>query len=504
MSFEKGVDGARSVDGPNVSTDTVEQPNKPQEVDGLASRFPTAYSILFALIVFFAALTWLVPAGQYDRTNNEVLGREVAVPGTYKPVAATPQSVVDVFLAPVNGFYSQAEGTANAIDVSLFVLIIGGFLGVVNGTGAINAGITRAMRAMRGREKWMIPILMALFAAGGTTYGMAEETLAFYVLIIPVMIAAGYDALTGVAVILVGAGIGVLGSTINPFATTIASNAAAIPFTTGMMLRLLILGLGWLVCVAYVMRYAERVRTDPARSVVADMEKANQTHFRLTGSADDTAFSGKQAIILILFILTFAVMIWGVSSQGWWMAEMSALFLAGAILVCLVGRVGEKPFVNTFVDGARDLLGVALIIGLARGIVVIMDAGSITDTILHWGEQAITGLSATAFINGVFAIEVLMSFLVPSTSGLAVLSMPILAPLADFAGVGRDLVVTAYQSASGLVNLVTPTSAVVVGALAIGRISYERWLRFIWPLLMVLTVMVVGALSISTLQGTAP
>ncbi|MEM9473072.1 MAG: YfcC family protein, partial [Pseudomonadota bacterium] len=165
--------------------------------------------------------------------------------------------------------------------------------------------------------------------------------------------------------------------------------------------------------------------------------------------------------------------------------------------------VGEKPFVDAFIAGARDLLGVALIIGLARGIVVIMDAGKITDTILHWGEQAIQGLSAIAFINGVFVVEVLMSFLVPSTSGLAVLSMPILAPLADFAGVGRELVVTAYQSASGLVNLITPTSAVVVGALAIGRISYDKWLKFVWPLLLILTVMVVAALSVTAMQGGA-
>jgi len=466
------------------------------------SRFPTAYTILFVLIVVMAALTWIVPAGQYDRAANEALGREVAVPGTYKTVAAIPQTIVDIFLAPINGFYSQAAGTANAIDVSLFVLIIGGFLGVVNKTGAINSGITRAMNRMRGREKWMIPIMMALFAAGGTTYGMAEETLAFYILIIPVMIAAGYDAVTGVAVILVGAGIGVLGSTINPFSTTIASNAAGIAFTQGMMLRFLILGLGWFVATAYVMRYAERVRAQPERSLVADMKAANEAHFKLAASADE-AFTLRHKIILVVFTLTFGIMIWGVSSQGWWMAEMSALFLAASILVGLIGWVGEKRFTQAFVDGARDLLGVALIIGLARGIVVIMDAGKITDTILHWGEQAIEGLSAAAFINGVFGIEVLMSFLVPSTSGLAVLSMPILAPLADFAGIGRDVVVTAYQSASGLVNLITPTSAVVVGALAIGRVSYDKWLRFIWPLLLILTVMIVAALSATAIWGPA-
>lgn len=482
------------------SSTQVATPTEPSA--GIASRFPTAYSILFGLILFMAGLTWLVPAGQYDRAENEALGREVAVPGTYKIVEAAPQSLIDIFLAPINGFYSQSAGTANAIDVSLFVLIIGGFLGVVNNTGAINAGIARAMNTLRGREKWMIPIMMALFAAGGTTYGMAEETLAFYVLIIPVMIAARYDAMTGVAIILVGAGIGVLGSTINPFATTIASNAAGIPFTSGMMLRFMILGAGWVACVAYVMWYAERVRANPELSIVANMKASNEAHFELKGSADDP-FTLRHKLILVLFTLTFGVMIWGVSSQGWWMAEMSGLFLAAAVLIGIVGWMGEKPFVEAFLAGARDLLGVALIIGLARGIVVIMDAGKITDTILHWGEQAIEGLSAIAFINGVFAIEVLMSFLVPSTSGLAVLSMPILAPLADFAGVGRELVVTAFQSASGLVNLITPTSAVVVGALAIGRIPYDKWLKFIWPLLLILTVMVVAALSVTAMQGGA-
>ena len=490
------------MDSEKTAISKISQPDT-DKIGEAASRFPTAYSILFGLIVLMAILTWIVPAGQYDRATNEALGREVAVPGTYKVVEAVPQSVFDVFFAPINGFYSQAAGTANAVDVSLFVLIIGGFLGVVNSTGAINAGISRAMNAMHGREKWMIPILMALFAAGGTTYGMAEETLAFYILIIPIMIAAGYDALTGVAIILVGAGIGVLGSTINPFATTIASNAAGIPFTTGMVLRFVILGLGWLACVAYVMRYAERVRRDPALSIVANMKESNEAHFKMQASEETEAFTGRQKLILIAFAATFAVMIWGVASQGWWMAEMSALFLAAAVLIGVIGWVGEKSFTEAFLSGAKDLLGVALIIGLARGIVVIMDAGKITDTILHWGEQAIEGLSTSAFINGVFGIEILMSFLVPSTSGLAVLSMPILAPLADFAGVGRDLVVTAYQSASGLVNLVTPTSAVVVGALAIGRISYDKWLRFVWPLLAILTVIIMASLTIMAMQGGA-
>jgi uncharacterized ion transporter superfamily protein YfcC len=190
-------------------------------------------------------------------------------------------------------------------------------------------------------------------------------------------------------------------------------------------------------------------------------------------------------------------MIWGVSSQGWWMARMGALFLGAAIVIGLIGRLGEKRLTGAFLDGARDLLGVALIIGLARGIVVVMENGRIADTILHASEQTLGGLSNVAFISSMFGIEVGMSFFVPSSSGLAVLSMPILAPLADFAGVGRDLVVTAYQSANGLVNLINPTFAVVIGGLAIGRVPYDRWIVFIWPLLLILTVFIMGSLAAS-------
>ncbi|MDZ7709832.1 MAG: YfcC family protein [Roseovarius sp.] len=476
-------------------SDSSETPQDP-EAD-LQSRFPTAYTILFALIVLVAALTWIIPAGQYDREMNEEVGREVAVPGTYQTVESNPQTLIDVLLAPIGGFYDPDSYAANAIDVALFVLMLGGFLGVVNATGAINTGIRQSMRAMEGREIWMIPILMTLFAAGGTSYGMAEETLAFYAILLPVVLRAGYDAVTGVAIILIGAGIGVLGSTINPFATIIAANAASIPFTDGIVLRFVILLGGLAICIAYVMRYAHRVKADRDRSVVARQWSAHERHFLKDGDdtdADET-LSGAQKIILIIFAATFGAMIWGVATQDWWMARMGALFLGSAIVIGIIGRLGEKGLTGAFVDGARDLLGVALVIGLARGIVVVMEQGLIVDTILHAAAQTLGDLSSVAFISAMFGIEVAMSFFVPSSSGLAVLSMPILAPLADFASVGRDLVVTAYQSANGLVNLINPTFAVVIGGLAIGRVPYDRWIVFIWPLLVILTVFIMGALA---------
>ncbi|MDJ0949596.1 MAG: YfcC family protein [Alphaproteobacteria bacterium] len=467
-------------------------------------QFPTAFTILFGLIIVVAIATWIVPAGEFDRQRNEALGRDVPVPGTYHPVQPNPQGFVAVMLAPIAGLYDPDTNEANAIDVAVFVLVIGGFLGIVTRTGAIDAGIGRTMVRLRGREKWMIPILMALFAAGGTIYGMAEESLAFYTIIIPVVIAAGYDAATGVAIIMIGAAMGTLGSTVNPFAAVIASDAAGIPFTQGIIWRVVILVLGWLACVAYVMRYAERVRKDPSKSIVFDMKESNEEHF-LKGRdpAGVGDFTTRQAIILVIFGLSFAVMIWGVAVAGWWMAEMSALFLFAAIVCGVIGRLGEHEFVDTFVDGARDLLGVALIIGVARGIVVVMNDGKITDTILQWSAQGVEGLPEVAFINVMYWLQVGMSFLVPSSSGLAVLTMPIMAPLSDFAGVGRDLVVTAYQSANGLVNFFNPTFAVVMGGLALGRVPYERWVKFVMPLCLIITIIIMGTISLGTLLEPA-
>lgn len=475
-------------------------------------KFPTAFTILFGLIVVVAALTWIIPAGQYERAMNETLGKEAPVPGTYHQVEPNPQGLGAVLMAPIAGLYDPDTGMANAVDVAVFVLVIGGFLAVVTKTGAIDAGIGWLLTALRGREIWMIPILMGAFALGGTSYGMAEESLAFYAIILPVFIRAGYDALTGVAVIMLGCGIGTLGSTFNAFATVVASNAAGVPFTDGLLLRVFILVACLAVGILFVMRYAQRVKADPGRSVVAAQREENIQRF-LSGAEAGAAlpeFNRTREVILALFGLTFVAMLYGVIAKGWWMGQMSALFLGIAILTFFVAkfdvatRMDEGTFVETFVNGARDLLGVALIIGVARGIVVVMDAGKITDTILHAREAALGGLAPVAFINRMLLNQTALSFLVPSSSGLAVLSMPILAPLSDFAGVSRSLVVTAYQSANGWVNLFNPTFAVVMGGLAIGRVGYDRWLRFVWPLLLLLAVIIAGALSVAAMMSERP
>ena len=377
--------------------------------------------------------------------------------------------------------------------------MIGGFIGITMKTGAIQAGIALLTRRLRGKERWMIPILMTVFAIGGSTFGMAEESLAFYVLIITVMIAAGYDAMVGAAVILLGAGIGVLGSTVNPFATGIASGFADVPISDGIVGRLVILVVGLAMGIWFVSRYAERVRQDASQSLVYDMKGDNERHFSAaTDGGADVEMTRQQKIVLALFAGAFVVMIYGVipwedldiglPTLWWWFPEMTASFLFFAILIGLVARMKEGELTSTFVDGARDLLGVALIIGIARGITVVMNNGQITDTVLYWAESALGDVGEAAFAIVMYVLFLPLSFLIPSTSGLATVAMPIMAPLADFAGVDRALVVTAYQSAAGLVNLVTPTSAVVMGGLAIARVPYGTFLRFVWPLLIALAV----------------
>ena len=477
---------------------------------------PSAYTILFALIVITAFLTYLIPAGTYETDPNGE-----PIPGTYHQVESTPQRiVVDSLMAPINGLYgieSAEDGSISvwnsgelfgAIDVALFILVIGGFLGVTMKTGAIQGGIARIVARLKGRERWMIPILMAVFALGGTTFGMAEESLAFYALIITVMIAAGYDALVGASILLLGCGIGVLGSTINPFATGIASGFAGTSISEGLIGRIVILVVGTAIGIAFVLRYADRVKADPSRSLVFAMKAENEARFAATEEGGG-ALTRSQQVVLVVFFLAFAVMIYGVipwedlgigvPTLWWWFPEMTASFLGFAILIGLAGRMSETGFTSTFVDGARDLLGVALIIGIARGITVIMTNGQITDTVLNWAEQAVSDLGGVAFINLMFVLFLPLSFLIPSSSGLATVAMPIMAPLASFAEVPAQLVVTAYQSASGLVNLVTPTSAVVMGGLAIARVGYGAWLKFVWPLLLLLAVLTFLVLSVGVL-----
>jgi uncharacterized ion transporter superfamily protein YfcC len=509
-------------------------------------RFPTAFTVLFFVLVLVWILTFIIRPGTYSYVSCDG-GPPKPIPGTFENFdqnLSIQERLYDLWLAPVNGLYgirTPAEVVANpgsklltkaeaacgkadgkqvpaevvtppgntgpynsgdlagAVQVFFFVLAIGAFITVTIKTGALDAGIGRITNRFRKRGLLLIVILAVIFSLGGTTYGMAEETLGFYAIILPVIIALGYDRLVGVGIIMVGAGVGTLASTVNPFATGVASDAAGVALGDGIGLRLVMYVVMVIITLLYVLWYARRVKGDPAKSMAPAIEGDEALAAEPAGPP--VPMTGRQKTVLWIFGLTFLLMIfsvipWGDFSAslegitlGWYFPELAALFLVGAVLVGLVGGLGEEGTVTGIIAGAGDFIGAALIIAVARGVTTIMNNASVTDSVLHGLESVVSGLPAGAFAVVMYLVNIPLAFLVPSSSGHATLAMPIMAPLGDFAGVSRAMVVTAYQSASGWMNLFTPTSAIVMGGLALSRVRYDRYLRFLAPLLGVLLIL---------------
>jgi uncharacterized ion transporter superfamily protein YfcC len=479
--------------------------------------FPSPYTVLLGVIVLAALATWLLPAGRYDtlrydedrralvvaaaegervlpatqRTLDSLgvrvrleklvddIRRPIAVPGTYRPAAGDPQGLLDVLQAPIQGIYG-------AIDVILFVLVIGGFIGVVNRSGAFDAGIRALARRLAGREAWLIVIVTVLMALGGSTFGMAEETLAFYPVLVPVFLAAGYDVLVPLAVIFAGSHIGYLASTTNPFATIIASDAAGVDWTDGLYGRLLMLVLGSALCIAYIIRYGRRVRANPAASLVQPGEGDVPVHATATAGEAPARLGGKNAALLALFGLTFVVMIFGVSRLHWWFPEMTALFLGATLVFGVLQRGGERAVVAAFLKGAEDLLGVGFIIGLARGVTHVLTSGGISDTLLSYATGAVSGMPPGVFVVALLVVYFFLTLFISSSSGMAVLTMPIIGALAEVVGVPRAEIVNTYLYGMGLMNFISPTE-LILPSLAMVRVNYNTWLRFVAPLLALLT-----------------
>ncbi|TCD53729.1 YfcC family protein [Alloscardovia theropitheci] len=489
-------------------------------------KLPSSYTVLIIVIAIMAVLTWIIPAGAF-------------VDGVYKSQAAHPQGFWDVIMAPVRAMLgtspeegSLVKSTSAAIDVAFFILMVGGFLGVVNKTGTLDVGIASIVRKFKGREKMLILVLMPIFALGGTTYGMGEETMAFYPLLIPIMMAVGFDTITGVAIILIGSQIGCLASTLNPFATGIASATAGVGVGDGIVLRLIF----WVVLTAvstyYVYRYAGKIQKDPTKSIVYSTRAEDEKFFSLEEAEKiESKMNGKQKAVFVFFVITFVIMIMGfipwpdlgvhifddftawltgipgvgavvgtsLSAFGtWYFPEGAMLFMVMGILIGMIYRLKESTIASSFIAGAADLLSVALIVALARGVQVIMNDGMITDTILYWGKMALSGLPPQVFIVLTYIFYLPMSILIPSSSGLAGATMGIMAPLGEFAGVHASLVITAYQSASGLLNILAPTSGIVMGALALGRVDLGKWWKFVGKLALIIIAITILLLLLGT------
>lgn len=463
----------------------------------------SAFSIIFILIIILAIFSHILPDAQF------VDGILVDGSGT---VGA---KLSDFLLSPILGF-------SDAVDVCVFILILGGFLAIINKTGALETGIKVLVKKLKGNEIVLIPILMFIFSVGGTTYGMLEETVGFYVLLAATMVAAGYDTIVGSAIVLLGAGSGVLGSTVNPFAVGVAvsslpegvtANQGLLIFT-GLILWITTL----LISIIFVMNYAKKVQEDKGSTFLSLQEqKAMEKKFiKEEDSKDkkkDVKLSIKQRITLILLGLTFVVMIigfipWGdfnvtifdkftgwltgTSLGSWYFAEASVWFFVMAIIIGIINRFKEKEIVDTFVDGANDMIAVILIIAVARGASVLMGVTYLDNYIIYNSADLLSNLPELAFVPLNYLLHVVLSILVPSSSGLAVLSTPIMGGLASTLGYNVEVTIMTFVSANGLVNLITPTCGAIMGGLALAKVEYTTWFK--WAFKIVLTIAVANIL----------
>ncbi|MFI9050960.1 YfcC family protein [Streptomyces sp. NPDC053427] len=488
--------------------------------------FPSALTVLVIVTLAVWILAFFIPSGAYRRT-----AAGSPVQGTYHRLPsgqAFLDRLTDLFLSPVNGLYGIRDSATGRVGpdlagelygsagVFLFVLAIGAFITVVFATGALDRGIGRLAHRLRHRGALLIAGIMAVFSLLGTVEGFAEETLGFYGLIVPLMLALGYDRLVATGTIILGAGIGVLCSTVNPFATGVASSAAEISLGDGIALRFTMWLVLTAVTIAYVIRYARRVRTDPERSLCGFLP-GDREHAQNTADAEEPPpLTPLHKVVLLTVALVFAFMIFSVIpwagaltgeadatpypfELGWSFPQLAALFLVAAVLVGIIARMSEPRLSATFVQGAADFISPALVIVLARGVTVIMNNSKITDTVLHSIEGAVSGTPSALFGIMVYVVNLPLAFLIPSTSGHATLAMPILAPLADFAHVSRAVAVTAWQAASGWMNLWVPTTAVIMGGISLAKVGYDTYLRFIWPLLLTLAVLICAFIAVGAM-----
>lgn len=477
---------------------------------------PSSFTILLALLAIVAVIT-------------------VIVSGT-SGGAVTAARLSDFCTAPIKGF-------ADALPVCLFVMILGGFLGMMTETGALDNGIAVLVQKLKGNEIMLIPVLMLIFSLGGTTYGMCEETVPFYALLAATMMAAGFDPMVGAATVLLGAGCGCLGSTVNPFAV-----GAAVDALTGVGIEVnqsIIIGLGavlWIVTTAmsifFVMSYAKKVKADKGSTILSmqELKDAEEAHGKAASEVhNEVKLTGRQKGVLIAFAFTFVVMIvgfipladlnegvanffdagavydadgnavvqgWSALITGlpigqWYFDEASTWFFLMAVLIGIIGGLSEKQIVNTFITGAADMMSVALVIALARGISVLMANTGLDVYVLDAAANALAGLSGVIFAPMSFLVYFGLSFLIPSTSGMATVSMPIMGPLAVKLGFSPEVMVMIFSSAIGVVNLFTPTSGAIMGGLALAKIEWTTWLKFALKLIVALSVVCAIILTVA-------
>lgn len=464
-------------------------------------KIPHTFTIVFALIVLAAIMTWFIPAGEFLRETVD--GREVVVNNSFHYVDRAPQTW-QVFSALFNGFVDKA-------DIIIFILMVGGAFWILNNSHAIDVGVMAFLRRIRrlsrykliqklGVENIIITLVMIMFSLFGAIFGMSEETIAFVVVFIPLAIQMGYDSIVGVCMCYVAAHVGFAGAMLNPFTIGIAQGIADLPLFSGLEYRVFCWAVLTVVGIAFVLWYAHRVKAKPERSPV---HKLDDYWRERVESTQQSSLSVRQGIILFVLLITIVALVVGVLEFGWYIAEISALFLAMGIVSGIVDRQGADDIAKLFLAGCKDILSAALVVGLASGIIFILKDGHIIDTILYGLTRSLSQLGEVASLGVMYVFQTLLNIVMPSGSAKAALTMPIMAQFADLMDVSRQTTVLAFQFGDGFTNMLTPTSGVLIGVLGIARIPYGTWLKWAWRFILAL-ILLGFLLMLPTLWLTLP
>ncbi len=457
-------------------------------------KIPHTYALLFFVIIIVAILTYVVPAGEFNRTEDSATGRIFVVSDSYHDVESNPLTFFEVFKAIPKGMEQSGY-------IIFFVLMIGGSFGILQATGAIESGIVEVVNRMKGREKAVIPIVMFIFSLAGAILGSAEELLPFYPIVISLALALGFDTLTGTAMVLLGAGAGFAGAFLNPFTIGIAQGIAGLPLFSGIGYRLLAYLIILSMSIIYVYRYANKIQKTPELSVTYEEDRIKHKEFILK---ENVEFTTRHKLVMTVLVVGLALLAFGVVKLGFYITELTSMFLIIGILAGIVGGLAIDRIAEEFVNGAKELVYGALVIGLATSIMVVMQEGRIMDTIIYSLANLVQGLPPSLSGVAMFIVQSMINFVIPSGSGQAAASMPIMAPMADLVGITRQTAVLAFQFGDGFSNVINPTSGYFMAALAIGGIRWEKYAKWMLPLFILWSIMGAVLVFISVLIGYGP
>ncbi|MBF8983833.1 YfcC family protein [Lutibacter sp. B2] len=464
------------------------------EVKKRKFKMPTTASLLMLMILFSSILTYIVPAGEFERVFDEATKRTLVVAGTFAKVDQSPIGFWKVLS-------SIFEGIVNASEIIAFVFVVGGVFAVVVKSGAINAALGKLIKKLSGRENVLIILVMTAFAAGGASFGMAEETLPFVTLLVATCLALGYDRIVAVSLVCIGVYAGYSAGPINPFNVGIAQGIAELPLFSGIGLRTILMLGGLIIAIHHTLRYAKKVKENPEKSLVADIKhNVDGKEFDM-----DYELTGKHKIILIMIVLTLIGLVFGVLHYGWYLSEISALFMLMGIVVGMINfDCNFNEFTEEFLKGAGEMTTAALLIGFSRAILVVLENGKIMDTIVYALSLPLQSLNSVFAAWGMYFAQGLINFILPSSTGQAVVVMPIMASLSDIIGVTRQVAVQAFQAGDGYWNMITPTHPVLMASLGMAGVPFGRWFKFAGPLVLKWTVWIMFILAVGVMTNWGP